>query len=69
MNDQRPARLLMLSVIGCFLLLQPILSVYDVPLLKYTIPSLYLYLFGVWVLFILATRYLVNLSEVRKKKP
>lgn len=69
MNDQRPARLLMLSVIGCVLLLQPILSICDIPVLKYTFPSLYLYLFGVWVLLIIATRYLVNLSEVRKKKP
>lgn len=68
MNDQRPARLMLLAVLGCFMMLRPVMGIFDWPGLKGALPVLYLYLFTVWAIVIGLTAFLVRFYDQKKNK-
>ena len=58
-------RLLVLFVFGCLALNYPLLALFSKTFLWYGIPLLYLYLFGLWIIFII---FIAIVTE-RKKLP
>ena len=58
-------RLLVLFAFGCLALNYPLLALFSKTILWYGIPLLYLYLFGLWIIFIL---FIAIVTE-RKKLP
>lgn len=53
-------RLLALFLAGCFVFGYPILELFSKPLTIGGVPLLFLYLFGVWAIFIAAIAWLVE---------
>ena len=58
-------QLLVLFVFGCLALNYPLLALFSKTILWYGIPLLYLYLFGLWIIFILC----IAIITERKKLP
>jgi len=53
-------RLVVIFLIGVLLLFSPLIALPDRPQLLFGLPLLYLYLFGVWLLLILAMAWVVR---------
>ena len=53
-------RLVALFVVGLLLFGYPLLSLFSVPRLVFGVPLLYLYLFGAWLLIIVAAAWLLE---------
>lgn len=53
-------RLLAVFLIGMLLLFSPIVSLFDQPLFWFGIPLIYLYLFTVWAILILAMALIIG---------
>ena len=71
MNDPKPVpaygapplarqRLAALFFVGVLLWFSPLISLFDRPLSWYGIPLLYLYLFGTWILLIVAMAWILG---------
>ena len=68
MNDRRKSRLLLLSVVASIMLLYPVLSVFDKPVLVMGLPMLLLYFFCIWAVVIVLTYIFVTDQNDRNKK-
>jgi len=62
---RKTQRLLALFAFGCLALNYPLLALFSRTVLWHGIPLLYLYLFGIWVIFIM----LIAIVTERKKLP
>ncbi|MEY3242715.1 MAG: hypothetical protein RIR11_4154 [Bacteroidota bacterium] len=63
MSDQRPTRLIMLFFTACLLFTYPILSIFDIPGMTFSLPTLYAYLFIVWGLIVGLTWWFVRVKK------
>lgn len=52
--------MLMLTVLGCALMLPPLVYVFDQPIAHFGIPQIVFYLFAVWLLLIIGTALLTH---------
>jgi hypothetical protein len=68
MADRRRIRLLLLSVVASIMLLYPVLSVFDKPVLVGGLPMLFVYFFGIWAVVIVLTYIFVTDQNDRNKK-
>jgi len=62
-------RLVALFVLGALVLGYPLLSLFSAPTLVLGVPLLYLYLFGSWLLIIVAAAVLVECSSDERTPP
>jgi len=52
--------MLLLTVLGCLLVLPPLVYVFDQPIAHFGIPQIVFYLFAVWLLLIVGTALLTR---------
>ncbi len=72
-DRSKTGRLIGLFLLGCVLFNYPILTMFNLKILLFGIPMLYLYLFSVWlgliVLIILVTKIRTRASSLESSEP